>query len=209
MPTRRTKLPVSLVVGPPRRDVSDGELALALRAGSAWASAETWHRFGPGVIVMAARALGSESEAEDLAQEIFYRVFAKAKTLREPERLRSFVFSFAIRVLRTELRRRKTRAWLSFQRPETLVDLGSEPTDMESRDLLRRFYALLDRLTPRHRLVFALRHLESMTVEEVAAHMDLSISTVKRALDRASDKLSRWVEADAALGGFVDSGWRR
>jgi RNA polymerase sigma-70 factor (ECF subfamily) len=209
MPTRRTKLPVSLVVAPPRRDVSDSELALALRAGSAWAIAETWHRFAPSVIVMAARALGSESEAEDLAQEIFYRVFAKAKTLREPERLRSFVFSFAIRVLKTELRRRKTRAWLSFHRPETLVDLGGEPTDIESRDLLRRFYALLDRLAPRHRLVFALRHLESMTVEEVAAHMDLSVSTVKRALERASGKLSRWIEADPGLSGFLDGRWRR
>ena len=75
---------------------------------------------------------------------------------------------------------------------------------MESRDLLRRFYALLDRLAPRHRLVFALRHLESMTVDEVAAHMELSISTVKRALERATSKLSVWIEADPGLAGFLD-----
>ena len=150
------------------------------------------------------RALGSESEAEDVAQEVFHRVFVKARTLRAPERLRSFVFSFAIRLLKTELRRKRTRAWLSFQRPETLVDLGGELMDMESRDLLRRFYALLDRLAPRHRLVFALRHLESMTVEEVAAHMGLSISTVKRALERATSKLSIWIEADPGLAGFLD-----
>ena len=209
MSTRRTKLPVSLVVAPPPRDVSDSELALALQAGNSWAIAETWHRFAPGVIIMARRALGSESEAEDLAQEIFHRVFAKADTLREPERLRSFVFSFAIRLLKTELRRRRTRSWLSFHRPETLVDLGAEPIDMESRDLLRRFYGLLDRLAPRHRLVFALRHLESMTVEEVAVHMDLSVSTVKRALERATGKLSVWIEADPGLSGFFSGGWRR
>ena len=204
MSTRRTHLPVSLVVAPDPRDTSDVELARALRAGSAWAITETWHRFAPAVIMFAKRALGSESEAEDIAQEVFQRVFAKAKTLREPERLRSFVFSFAIRVLKTELRRKRARAWLSFHRPETLVDLGGELTDMESRDLLRRFYALLDRLAPRHRLVFALRHLESMTVEEVAAHMELSVSTVKRALDRATSKLSRWIEADPGLAGFLD-----
>jgi RNA polymerase sigma factor (sigma-70 family) len=90
------------------------------------------------------------------------------------------------------------------------VDLGAELTDMESRDLLRRFYSLLDRLAPRHRLVFVLRHLESMTVEEVADQMELSISTVKRALDRATTKLSRWIEADRDLAGFFDdAGWRR
>jgi len=208
MSTRRSKLPGSLAIPAPRRDMNDGEVGLALRAGDAWAIAETWHRFAPAVIIMATRALGSETEAEDLAQEVFYRVFAKAKTLRDPEKVRSFVFSFAIRVLKTELRGRKTRAWLSFHRSETLVDLGEEPTDIESRDLLRRFYALLDRLAPRHRLVFALRHLESMTVEEVAVHMDLSISTVKRALDGAAAKLARWIEADPGLSVFLDPGER-
>jgi len=107
-------------------------------------------------------------------------------------------------VLRTELRRRKARAWLSFHRPETLADLGAELADMESRDLLRRFYLLLDRLAPRHRLVYVLRNLESMTVEEVAAQMDLSISTVKRLLTRATDRLSRWIGADPDLVAFVE-----
>lgn len=210
MTPRRTQMPVSLVVAPDPGDTSDPELARALVEGHNWAVTETWHRFAPAVIMMARRALGSEAEAEDLAQEIFYRLFAKRATLRAPDRLRSFIFSFAIRLLRTELRRRKARSWLSFHQPETLVDLGGELTDMESRDLLRRFYALLDRLAPRNRLVFALRHLESMTVEEVAVHMELSISTVKRALERATAKLARWIEADPGLAGYLDEkGWLR
>jgi RNA polymerase sigma-70 factor (ECF subfamily) len=209
MSTHRTHVPVSLVVAPDPREIGDRELAHALMAGEGWAITETWHRFAPAVIVFARRALGSEAEAEDIAQEVFHRVFAKAKTLRGPERLRSFIFSFAIRVLKTELRRKRTRAWLSFREPEILPDVG-EFVDMESRDLLRRFYALLGRLALRHRLVFVLRHLESMTVEEVAAHMNLSVSTVKRAQERATAKLSRWIEADPGLAGFLDgAGWRR
>ena len=137
-------------------------------------------------------------------------MFKKSGTLRAPDALRSFVFSFAIRVLKSELRSKSARAWLSFRRPETLVAFRSELIDMESRDLLRRFYELLNRLTPRNRLVFALRHLESMTLEEVATHMDLSLSTVKRALSRATDQLSRWIEADAGLAHVLEEGgWRR
>ena len=202
-------MPVSLVVVPDPRVRSDGDLARALQSGVDWALAETWQRFAPGVIVFARRALGTEAEAEDIAQEVFYRVFSRSKTLRTPEKLRSFIFSFAIRVVRTELRRKRARAWLSFHRPESLVDLGAGLTDMESRDLLRRFYALLDRLAPRPRLVFVLRQLESMTIEEVAAHLGLSISTVKRALGHATNKLSRWIEADPGLAGFLnEKGWR-
>ena len=191
------------------KSVSDHELGSGLVAGHDWAIAETWRRFAPGVFVLAKRTLGSASEAEDVAQDVFRLVFKKSKTLRAPEALRSFVFSFAIRVLKTELRSKSARSWLSFCRPEAFVAVRGELVDIESRDLLRRFYALLDRLAPRNRLVFALRHLESMTMEEVAAHMGLSLSTVTRALARATDQLSRWIEADAGLARVLEeNGWK-
>ncbi|MBN1608532.1 MAG: sigma-70 family RNA polymerase sigma factor [Polyangiaceae bacterium] len=204
MPARRSNVSLSLVVGRERRDTSDGDLARGLMAGDAWAIAETWHRFAPMVIMMAERCLGSRSEAEDIGQEVFYRVFRKAKTLRDPDSLRSFVYSFAVRALRTELRRKRLRAWLTFDQPEALVDLGSRTLDVESRDLLRRFHGLLGRLTPRDRLVFTLRRMESMTVEEIATYMDISVSTVKRSMAHASNRLSRWVDADAGLAGLTD-----
>ena len=204
MPARRSNVSLSLVVGRDRRDTSDGDLARGLMAGDAWAIAETWHRFAPMVITVAERCLGSRSEAEDIGQEVFYRVFRKAKTLREPNSLRSFVYSFAVRALRTELRRKKLRAWLSFDEPEALVDLGSRTLDVESRDLLRKLHALLDRLAPRDRLVFVLRRMESMTVEEIATYMDISVSTVKRSMAHATNRLSRWVDADPGLAGLLD-----
>ncbi|MFL5306178.1 MAG: RNA polymerase sigma factor [Polyangia bacterium] len=205
MSTRQTQQPVQLALAPNPADMRDAELARGLIAGNEWAVTATWHRFAPAVIAMARGALGSQSEAEDIAQETFVRVFAKAKALRDPAALRSFVFSFALRLLKTELRRKRARSWLSFHRPERLQDVGAELTDMESRDLLRRFYGFLDRLPPRHRLVFALRHLESMTLEEVAAHMKLSVSTVKRSLDHATQKLSHWMEGSPDLIALLES----
>ena len=59
-------------------------------------------------------------------------------------------------------------------------------------------------LGPRDRLVYALRHLERMTVEEIAASMELSASTVKRALAHATTKMSRWLESDLGLVGLLD-----
>jgi RNA polymerase sigma-70 factor, ECF subfamily len=209
MSTHRSHIPLSLVAGAECPDVSDGDLARGLAAGAGWATTKAWHRFAPMILAMAARALGSESEAEDIAQEVFQRLFRKAKTLRDPDRLRSFVFSFAIRLLKTALRRKRTRRWLSFQQPETFVDLAYGTLDIESRDLLRRFYGLLDRLVARDRLVFALRYVESMTVEEIAASMALSASTVKRSLRHATERLSRWIESDPEMDGLLDrKGWK-
>ena len=203
-------MPLSLVVGTNRRATGDGDLARGLAAGEAWAVAETWHRFAPMVLTMAERSLGSRSEADDIGQEVFYDVFRKAKTLRDPDSLRSFVYSFAVRALKSELRRKRLRAWLSFDEPEALVDLGSRTLDVESRELLRKCHALLDRLMPRDRLVFIMRRMESMTVEEIATAMDISVSTVKRSMAHASNRMSRWIDADPGLAGLLDAGgWGR
>jgi len=210
MSKRFSQVALSLVAGANQRDVSDSELARGLAAGEAWAMGVTWHRFGPMVLTLTERALGSRSDAEDVAQDVFMNVFDKAKTLREPEKLRSFVYSFAIFGLKSELRRRKLRAWLSFLAPEALVDLRSRSTDVESRDLLRRFYALLDRLSQRDRLVFSLKELESLTIEEIAEVLGISVSTVKRSLAHATARLSRWIIADPGLVEVFDTRrWQR
>lgn len=202
--------PLTLVPQPDSQEVGDAELGHALAAGSAWAHAEAWNRYAPGVYGMAVRTLGSEAEAEDVVRKVFRRVFVKAKTLRKPESLRSFIISFAIRILVWDIRRRKARSWLSFQPPESYTELLSETLDVGSRELLRKFYALLERLAPREHLVFALRHLETMTVDEMAAAMALSVSTVKRALDRATRRMSRWVADDLDIVAFMGrKGWRR
>lgn len=193
-----------------RRGISDQDVARGLTAGEAWAVAEVWHRFAPMVLTVAERSLGSKSEAQDVAQEVFVRLYGKVNTLRDPAALRSFVFSFAVRVLKSELRRRKARAWLSFHKPETLVELGAGTLDVEGRDLLRRFYGLLDRLSAEDRLVFALRHLESMTVEEVAEAMDLSVSTVKRRLTHGMKRFERFLDLEPDLARLLEGkGWPR
>ena len=196
----RSNAPLSLVAG---ARASDADLARGLAGGEAWAIAETWHRFAPMVLLTAKRSLGSTAEAEDVAQEVFCRVFRNAKTLRDPARLRSFVYSVAIRVLKAELRRRRVRGWFPFLQPGAPPHVVFQASDFESRDLLAKLYALLDRLTPRDRLVFVLRRMESMTVDEIARAMDISTSTVKRSMAHASSRLSRWVDADPGLAALA------
>lgn len=191
------------MVGGQPRAATDAELARGLAAGESWAIAETWHRFAPMVLTLAERSLGARAEAEDVAQEVFYRLYRRAGTLRDPDSLRSFVYSFAVRVVRSELRRRRVRGWFPFLRAEVAPEGSGPAMDFESRDLLARMYTLLDRLTARDRLVFVLRRLESKTVEEIAETLSLSPSTVKRSMAYASRRLSTWIEADPGLSGLV------
>lgn len=155
---------------------------------------ETWRRFGPMVLTLAKRTLGSHSDAEDVAQETFCQVYRKVRTLRDPESFRSFIYACALRLLQTELRRKKLRSWLSFEQPDVIDRRGSTTLDVESRSLLQRLYELLERLGPRDRLIFVLNRLECMSVEEIATAMEISESTVKRSLLHGLGRLRHWID---------------
>jgi RNA polymerase sigma-70 factor, ECF subfamily len=194
MTTPPSHVRLSLVGGQDHRAASDGDVARGLMAGEAWAAAETWQRFAPMVLTLAKRTLGSHSDAEDIAQEAFCQVYRKVRTLREPDSFRSFVYTCTLRLLQTELRRKKLRSWLSFEQPDVLDRRATTTLDVESRNLLRRLYGFLERLGPRDRLIFVLNRMESMSVEEIATAMEISESTVKRSLAHVLGRLRHWIK---------------
>src|SRR5690348_2378750 len=151
----------------------DTELAFSLMAGDPQAAEVAWNRYAPIVHGIVSRALGPDTEVEDITQEIFYRLFARIRTLRKPEALRSFVVSFALRIVKWELRRRRARRWL------TLSDTGDVPDDqllfmnVDNRYALRRLYSLLNLLSTRERLVLVLRHRSEEHTSELQSPVHL------------------------------------
>ena len=199
MDRERRSVPLHVVSDSAKAELDEAALGRALIAGESWAPAATWNRYASLVYGMACRALGNEYEAEDVTQEVFYRLFARSGTLRNPEALRSFVVSFAVRIVKWELRRKRVGRMLTFLGPRDLPDAPFRGADPEARDTLRRFYILLDRLGSRERIVFALRRLESWTLVEIAEGMELSLSTIKRSYERAEREVFEWIANDPDL----------
>ena len=192
----RMRLVAAATASPEEASATDLELARALIDGTSNAAEAAWERYSPLVHRIVSRAIGPDAEVEDVTQEIFYRLFSRIRTLRKPEALRSFVISFAIRIVKWELRRRRARRWLTLSETGDVPDEQLMVMDAENRYALRRLYGLLDRLSTRERLVLVLRHVEGMTLEEIADAMDLSLATVKRGLRRASARVSQMVDSD-------------
>jgi len=201
----RSAPPVRPVLSPDERGArSDADLAAALCGNQPWARREIWDRYARRVRRYLSRALWRPSqEVDDLVQEVFLRVFTRRREIRQPEALQQFVMSVAVRVLKWNLRARWVRRNMLLsdegELPEETGDRGSEE---EARDALRRCRRILDRLAPQQQTAFTLRYMEEMTLEEVAATMEVSLSTAKRLLNRATAALARHVGADQDLRRF-------
>jgi RNA polymerase sigma-70 factor (ECF subfamily) len=181
--------------------VSDAALVQGLVERQEWAATTLWTRFGPLVYRIADRALGSPHEAEDLTQDVFLCLFRKVGTLRDPRALRSFVVSVTIRNLKWKLRRRRLRQWIHLTDTGQLPDLPVRGVDMD--DALRRFYALLDKLRTDDRMVFVLRRVDGMQLQEVALATGHSLATVKRRLRRVDADLAQLMAGEPVLMSFL------
>jgi RNA polymerase sigma-70 factor, ECF subfamily len=179
--------------------VDDASLACAGANGEAWAEKEIWYRFAPMVYTLLQRTLGSRHDTEDFLQEVFVRVFDRLRTLQDPAALRSFIYSIAIRALNQELRQKSIRSRLTSLFLTPFLRSSVAHVDFESRDVLRRIEAVLDKMAPRLRTVFVLRRFEDLELTEIAARLGLSLATVKRDMEKAQARLAQLIRADELL----------
>ncbi len=177
--------------------------ALALR--EEWAARAVWNRYASLVYGILNRALGSPSESEDLTQEVFYRVFASAGRLRDPGALRSFLYSSAVRRLRSHLRAKRVRRFLSLSDTGEVPEQPAEGCDSEGRELLVRFYRMLDTLGANERTAFTLRNVEGLSLQEIADVTGSSLATIKRRLQRASEHVEKLAREEPDFAEYLRS----
>ncbi len=201
--------PLRLVPASEVSETDDPTLVRGLAAREEWAARTTWNRYAPMVYGLLDRALGSAGESEDLAQEVFLRVFAAIQTLREPSALRSFIYSTAIRMLRWHLRSKRIRRLLTLSDSGSLPDRASPGADSEGRELLERFYRMLGTMGADDRTAFTLRHIEGLRLEEVVTATGASLATVKRRIRRASKRVAVLAKSDPDLMTYFVRGGAR
>lgn len=187
----------------------DAVLCRQAMEGEVWAQREIWFRFAPMVYGLFRRALGSGHDHEDLAQEVFLRVFRKLHTLEKAGSIRSFVFSVAVRVVSEEVRRFAWRRRIMERRPAPPTPATSSPADFEVRETMLCIQRSLDGMCDKHRAVFVLRYVEGMDLGEIAVALGISRATVKRHLARAMASVQKSIwQADGQGRGGVSRPFR-
>lgn len=181
----------------------DVALVHALREGRAEAISTLWQRHAGLVRGTLRRLLGPDQDVEDLLQETFIQFYRHVRALREPKALRSFLVKIATNVVRGELRMRRVRRSVRPTDNGALPDVPVNAVEMDARNALSRFYAILDELTPYERTAFVLRFVEDMDLLDVAETLGVSLATVKRHLAKVSTRVYERVNGDAMLSEYL------
>jgi RNA polymerase sigma-70 factor, ECF subfamily len=119
-------------------DSSDEELMLAYVAGDEAAFAEIFRRYGPLLLGLLRRKLGSQLDAQDVAQQTFLQLHRARRDFRPEKRLRPWIMTIAMNLARDLLRRRGRKPEAPIA-ADLLAAIAAEPPrdPLQSEDAVR------------------------------------------------------------------------
>ena len=195
-----SKAIVASATGDP--SVDDEELVAQVLDGNQRAFEALLRRHEPRVLRVL-RLLGVPfDDREDVAQEVFVRVFRFLGGFKPGNPFAGWVYRIAVNAVhdyrgRMGRRRRDEAEWVPGLEEVAADDSKPERRDFEM-DLRRQLELALAVLSERERAVFVLRELEGLSTREVARSLGITGVTVRRHLGRARRSLQKALEAGAA-----------
>jgi RNA polymerase sigma-70 factor (ECF subfamily) len=158
-------------------------------------------QYGKATYNFAFRLTGNESDARDLTQDAFVRVYRAWRSFQPGTSFLSWIYRIVTNLYRDELRRRKGRFHEQIPEDNAPQQFGGQRPlavtpieDYVDRQLGEPLSKALAQLSVEQRQVVILADIEEYSYQEIAEIMGCSIGTVRSRLHRARALLRRLVE---------------
>ena len=164
------------------------------------------------VFSCAYRMVGDELEAEDIAQDVFMRVYQAIPHFRGESKFSTWLYKIVSNVCLNRLRKVNPEM-VSIEAneeeqkfsPLRLADGNNTPeANFEWKHFRQRVREIVAALPPQYSAVVTLRHLQGMAYDEIAIALDLPLGTVKTHLFRAKERMRELLEQDGEFSKIED-----
>ncbi len=142
-----------------------------------------------------------QQDAEDLAQEVFVKLFSSVEKFRGEASLGTWVYRIAVNKCLEMVRyRKRTKRMAFFQSLVGLDDQAMQISSgqfdhpgvtLENKERTQLLYQHIEKLPEKQRTAFILSRLEGLSYQEICAVMEVSLSSVESLLFRAKQNLKK------------------
>jgi RNA polymerase sigma-70 factor (ECF subfamily) len=172
------------------QNLTDEKLVSAARQGDQEAFKELIKRHESRVAATVIGMLGQCPEVEDVGQETFIRFYKNLSKFRGESSLVTYLTRIAINLSLNELKRRKRRALLFYQKsPEEIYELPDTKANAQKSEDKEIVQRAIGNLESKFRAVVVLRLIDGYSTQETAQILHVPVGTVLSRLSRAQKKL--------------------
>ena len=183
-------------VGRSDEDTEDVRLMQLVGRGDTSALEELIERHQSLVAGTVARMLGSNSDVEDIAQQVFIRVWKSARRYVPRAKFTTWLLKITRNLVFNELRRSKRHAHVPLQTNPGAEELPvkdevnpAPDAALLETELQQAIEEAITQLPESQRMALILRRYEQLSYEEISEVLDLSVPAVKSVLFRARTEL--------------------
>ncbi len=148
---------------------------------------------------------GSRMDAEDLTQEIFFKMSEAIGKLDDPARCRQWLYRIAVNRIKDFYRKKKLLSFFAdTNEVKEMEPIGANPnpaSQMMEKEFWQQFHGLTRKMSRMEREIFTLRYLDQLGIREIAGTLKKNESTVKTHLYRALEKFKKSPGLRALLEG--------
>jgi RNA polymerase sigma-70 factor, ECF subfamily len=181
--------------------LAEQELIARCRQGDERAFRELVERYRGLVFGLAVRTLDDRARAEDIAQEVFLRVYRGLPYFRGEAQLSTWIYRITANLL-IEERQRAGATMVSLDAARDPIDdrapfePGTADRSFDAIELKDRLQKALMRLPAPYQILVEGHYLKGLRYEDLAEALDLPMGTVKTHLHRAKRRLRELLETE-------------
>ena len=177
---------------------SDEDLLAQITSRDETAFAKLLDRHLENVRALAWRTLASQSDVDDLAQDVFLKLWKNPQSFK-PGKAKFSTWLYRVTLNDCIDRQRKSKATSNTALEETIADTAPTPEQQAiNTSRARRVESAIARLPERQRHAIALSHFQELNNIEAARVMDTSVEAVESLLGRARRSLKSFLQSDIA-----------
>jgi RNA polymerase sigma-70 factor (ECF subfamily) len=157
------------------------------------------NRHQTSVLNLVYRFIGDRTQAKDVAQEVFIRVWQSARTYLPKAKFTTWVYRITANLCFNELKSARRKKWFSFNQSDedgdltfedTLADSAPSPEDvLLEKERSRQISDALQSLPENQRMALILKRYDELSYQEIAQIIGCSVSAVESLLVRAKRAL--------------------
>jgi len=144
-------------------------------------------KYEPMIAKVVIGMLGNKADADDVGQETFIRFYRSAGQFKGDAALGTYLSRIAINLSLNELKKRKSKQWLSFE--DKFNSHPKTEDTFKQADAAELVNKALEELEPEFRSVVVLRLMQGFSTKETAQILEMPLGTVLSRLSRAQEKL--------------------